>query len=183
MVDHKNKLIFIHIPRTGGHAVYDAFGIKTPVKGMHMTAFEIHKSIGDDVWYNYTTFSIVRHPLERFMSNTLWKPVFFRGMDNYFFDYTDTTPWGKRTPPVYNNQPMYKYLDEPVDYILKHETLQSDMNEMLDDIGMPPVEIPVHDNNTTVNMINYYDARLAFELDKYPHLKKEMEIYGYDYKY
>ena len=187
MVDHKNKLIFIHVPRTAGNAVCRAFPDMefetAPARNTHTKASKIRRILGDDIWNSYTTFSVVRHPLERMMSHALWEPVLRKNRgQGYAFDYADPTPWSKRKYPIWQAAPISSFLNEPVDYILRHESLQDDLDEMLEDIGLDPVEIPLYNNNTTVSMVNFFDAGAAFEKGQWPgYLLEDMEAYGYSY--
>lgn len=74
MIDHKNKTIFIHIPRCGGTSIekaltgLDYWDINPTLK--HAPA-NIYKNLFPNYWDEYFKFSIVRDPYSRFRS--LWK--------------------------------------------------------------------------------------------------------------
>ena len=74
MIDHKYKIIFIHIPRCGGTSIekaitgYDYWQIAPLLK--HAPA-NIYKNLFPRYWKEYFKFSIVRNPYTRFRS--LWK--------------------------------------------------------------------------------------------------------------
>jgi hypothetical protein len=74
MIDHKNKTIFIHIPRCGGTSIekaltgFDYWNINPTLK--HAPA-NIYKNLFPNYWDEYFKFSIIRDPYTRFRS--LWK--------------------------------------------------------------------------------------------------------------
>ena len=71
MIDHKNRFIFIHIPRTGGSSIERALGhrdwwsIHPPSK--HLTT-HIAKKIYAKYWKDYFKFTFVRNPWDRMVS-------------------------------------------------------------------------------------------------------------------
>jgi hypothetical protein len=67
MIDHKNKIIFIHIPKTGGESITKMFWNEklNLKKGKHKTIFDYEKEV--DI-RNYFCFCFVRHPYERIQS-------------------------------------------------------------------------------------------------------------------
>lgn len=59
------NVVFIHIPKTAGQAVRDAFGIKLSGRSSHSMQTEEDKK-----WMtgNFIRFCVVRHPMTRFIS-------------------------------------------------------------------------------------------------------------------
>lgn len=92
MICHKNKIIFIHIPKCAGSSVEHYFEVKPfdwktpnyqnltgwcPKRKIHMhhaTANELLETelIDEDVWNEYYKFTIVRNPWSRAFSDYLW---------------------------------------------------------------------------------------------------------------
>lgn len=63
MIIHEHKLIFIHIPKCAGRSIADAFGLPFD----HYTAAYYHQQ-HTELWNEYRKFTIVRNPLDRFVS-------------------------------------------------------------------------------------------------------------------
>ena len=93
-ISHKNKIIFVHIPRTGGNSVevalnmqvdnelfglVDSFGNRLKINDLislrpekivclqHLAAKEI-KKMYPNIWNNYYKFAFVRNPWDRMVS-------------------------------------------------------------------------------------------------------------------
>ena len=74
MIDDRNKLIMIHIPRTGGTTIekMSGFSIHNERPDKHWSGKEIYDRIGVGRWSSYFKFSIIRHPAERMRSVYNW---------------------------------------------------------------------------------------------------------------
>ena len=67
MINDNLKLIFVHIPKTGGTSIKKSLGITNRSLGYHKRANDIKKEIPDK-WKNYFKFSVVRNPYDRVYS-------------------------------------------------------------------------------------------------------------------
>lgn len=98
---HQNKLIFVHIPKTGGTSVEEHLKLSHINTGLglirnfdeqnmkalhHFTWLDYQKFLGQDVFHKYTTFSIVRNPVERCISEYYWTPLDFGYKNGRLFD-------------------------------------------------------------------------------------------------
>lgn len=90
MISHKHKFIFIHIPKTGGHSVDKFFLNKNMVDDTkwHCTGNQIFNFLGEDKWQQYKTFTIVRNPWDRMVSEYSWQA---QTGENQI-----ATPWGNK---------------------------------------------------------------------------------------
>lgn len=89
MIDHKNKLIFIHIPKCAGSTIERIFGTypfkwdevdydklvgwdkETNIHLQHATCQEIvdNNYIDKNIWDEYTKFTVIRNPWSRVISD------------------------------------------------------------------------------------------------------------------
>ena len=90
MICDKHKFVFIHIPKTGGHSVDKYFIQKGLVDDdkWHCTGNQIMKYMGVEKWKEYQTFTIVRNPWDRMVSEYSWQGGL--GKDQI------PTPWGDK---------------------------------------------------------------------------------------
>jgi hypothetical protein len=64
-INHEKKLIFIHIPKNAGTSVIKAMG----VENIYMDKkIDDYKEYYKDYWNDYTKFTVVRDPIDRFIS-------------------------------------------------------------------------------------------------------------------
>ncbi len=89
IISNSGKFIFVHIMKTGGTSVTKSlepllrwddlvvgnFGGKVKADrcprlspGKHGTAMEIREALGNDLWNDYFSFALVRHPFQRAVS-------------------------------------------------------------------------------------------------------------------
>lgn len=64
-INHEKKLIFIHIPKNAGTSIIKAMG----VENLYMDkTIEQYKEHYGDYWNEYKKFTVVREPIDRFIS-------------------------------------------------------------------------------------------------------------------
>jgi hypothetical protein len=115
-VCHRRKLAFCHIPRTGGVSMTKALGLEIIDK--HYPASFYREKFPD-----YTLFSVLRAHDDRVNSAHGWKP------------YTDNGNFELMT------KPNEYFLDCDVDYLLRFDHLEEDLNAMLEKLGIPKVKL------------------------------------------
>lgn len=77
-INHKHKLIFIHIPKTAGNSITKELKLiknlnkKTPKISKHAKAFEVKYLIGEKIWNDYFSFAFVRNPWDLMVSSYHW---------------------------------------------------------------------------------------------------------------
>jgi len=77
MICHKNKLIFIHLPKCGGTSIEMALTGQSwhrdeTRREQHMTAAETQELYGKDIFASYFKFTIVRNPWDLIVACYLW---------------------------------------------------------------------------------------------------------------
>ena len=80
--DDKNKVIFFHIPKTGGSSIElaiglltldNGFGVNSNNKAMHHFTWEEYKNhLGIEKYNEYYKFSISRNPYDKVISDYFW---------------------------------------------------------------------------------------------------------------
>jgi hypothetical protein len=64
-INHEKKLIFIHIPKNAGTSIIKAMGVENMLMDKNI---EEYKEQYQDYWNEYTKFTVVREPIDRFIS-------------------------------------------------------------------------------------------------------------------
>ena len=154
-IDHKKKLIFIHIPKTAGTSVYKSLDIKDI---SYNNKFLGHKSIEDykkqyqNYWENYLKFTIVRDPIDRFISaykfarmdESFWHSIESDKLPKHdHYEICNSLDINQYTLYLYNNPKNHSLHTLPqiwfiqninkkieVNYIAKYENLISDLKKI-----------------------------------------------------
>jgi len=147
MIDHKRKLLFVHIARTGGTSVEsvlvgkDWWFIEPSTK--HISANQARQYYGEEIWKNYKKFSIVRNPWDRVIS--MWATKKWHRVLNLSEDCSlETFIENLRPHPreTYNSLYYHEILNDDIDFILRFERLQEDFDNLLDRLGFDKVQLP-----------------------------------------
>ena len=78
---HKRKIIFIHVPKTGGTSIErtlnlmngrNGYGVIKHAAFQHFCWNEFKELLGEDIYNKYFKFSIVRNPYQRIISEYFW---------------------------------------------------------------------------------------------------------------
>lgn len=64
-INHEKKLIFVHIPKNAGTSIIEAMGIENIFMDKTIEEYKEHYK---DYWNEYTKFTTVRDPIDRFIS-------------------------------------------------------------------------------------------------------------------
>lgn len=147
MIDHKNKLIFIHIARTGGTSIETAlvgscWSVFDP-ETKHISASQAKKIYGDSVWESYTKFSVIRNPWDRIasMRNASWWHL-CSGLEETCSFEEFIVNLKPHPNEKYNTLFYHEIIDIPVNFILRFEFLQKDFSDMLCEIGIKDIILP-----------------------------------------
>jgi hypothetical protein len=142
VISHEYRVIFIHIPRTGGTTIEEMFTGKDwwffEPKQKHLSAGEARK-IYAEWWDSYFKFSIVRNPFDRVASRYMSRNYGFEVNGatghsmNFFLDNYKTPTWEK------DPGTCTQYLDESLDLIIRFEDYANELAKLVRSFGLEHV--------------------------------------------
>ena len=156
---HKRKLIFINIPKNAGTSIVKAMG----VENMYMDrTIDEYKEHYDEYWDKYKKFTVVRDPIDRFISaykfarmkESGWFSVTGEeGLEkHHHYDLCNEMDINEYTSYIFKNQEKLNRWNVPqtflisndqknippdkIDYFVRFENLQEDLSK----IGIKRIE-------------------------------------------
>jgi chondroitin 4-sulfotransferase 11 len=158
---HRKKLIFVHIPRTGGSNIGKQLGIPKKRENLygvvgktvlqHLTAAEIRSRIGKKRFGEYFKFSFVRNPWSRAASEYRWyvnrtkqNPMSFK---EWVLSLDKMLKKQPRVESVFiqHNVPQHTFLYKNgrllVDFVGRFEDIQKDCDRVCKRINMSEVDM------------------------------------------
>ena len=193
MISHKDKFIFIHIPKCGGTSIerffLSQYGISNdwtreyPLEALPMKVraeFNIgfkqsqHMSLRDFTLKKqeeYFSFTFVRNPWDRIMSSYLYsKRLGYEFTFKSFFN-----------SPVFEShcKPQSYFINKNIDFIGKFEDLQGDFDLVCENLGIESKQLP-HENKTVHKHYTewYTDENKKLVQDKY---SEDIEAFNYKF--
>ena len=175
IINHKNKFIFIHVPKTGGTMIkeilVDKFGCDGWIGGHHPIS-----TINNP--HSYFTFGCVRNPYTRMQS--AYKEI--RGKQNHkcgtFEEFCINPP--TQFPHI---KTQYYWLNKKgnlVDKIIKTEELSTEFPKLLKKFNFDAtIEIPIIRKGTTEFDVTLTDKCKKAIVDRY---KIDFEKFNYEIK-
>lgn len=182
MILPNKKLIFVHIPRTGGTAIEKSItkDFCEPYKSLkHFSSYDYAWSHKEE-WENFFKFGFVRNPYD-------WVVSFAHRYQinvETFVDYLEVDPmiyahchngprWGQKLP--------FHNILNGVDFVGRFENLKEDYEYLKNKFNLPPLteeKIKVTENRKK-DYRYYYDESLFNKVDKI--FKEDIEKYGYKF--
>lgn len=206
VISHRYKLIFIHIPKTGGSSIAcpGYKGVLLPylgetdiVRGSHPSAGDLKKKFPDE-WNNYFKFAVVRNPWERLVSSYFYFLGKIVGKD---FDKKVETELGKKIAAFKNfhafcrnlNQlPLDAHFSSQLDFITDEdenvimdkvcrlEKINEDFAAVCSEVGLPNISLPVKRRTRHAHYSHYYTAEAIENVRR--HYARDIDILGYEYE-
>lgn len=153
----------------------------------HPTATEVKNDYFEE-WKRYWTFSFVRNPFEKAVSDYLWRKrligteqVSFREFMERVDDPTRDDPEGI-VPLPRTNWPIYTINDSPaVDFVGRHEQFREHLECAFSEIGVPFEEekLPKTKQSISYDYRSFYDNQ-ALEIVERVY-KKEIDYFSYSF--
>ncbi len=202
----EHKLIFIHIPKTGGSSVanalenlntQDAKALSQPLgilqPNRHLKAKEVKYLLGDKIWNEFFSFAFVRNPWDLMVSQYHWwlqkagqypscrKDVEkIKRMGN-FTNFLNSKYGQKMFHDTTGN--MFDWIAEDdriiVDFVGKFENLQDGLNEVCQRLNLEPIQLP-HTNKTKRKPYQDYYNDETKQLVAH-RFRKTIEMFGYEF--
>jgi chondroitin 4-sulfotransferase 11 len=210
MIDHRRRVIFLHIPKCAGTSIERAFGVGPfnsrepdyehlvgwcPKRGIflqHATAQQLLEFglVSPEVWSEYFTFTVVRNPFARAVSDYFWlrRLTAGRGSFREFLEESGAFTSilrnvGEQTYRGDHVKTQVSYITAsgfaPLDFIGRVETLNDDMLSIADRIG---IELPLANDKAQRQRFAHYshmyaDEEIAIVARKYA---VDLETFGYE---
>ena len=194
MINHKHKFIFIHIPKNAGHSIDIMFREMGMVdeERWHDRSIDIIERFGKKMWDNYLSFSTVRNPWDRFLSEYIWQKSYSKeqiqiewgNKDISFVDFCKSDfAWYPEIEKSHLTTQLNFLTDVNgimcVDEIVRFENLQKDFDRVCDKIGIPHQKIP-HKNKTEHKPYwEYYNDETREIVAK--KFEEDINTFGYEF--
>jgi len=203
MINHKDKFVFVHIPKTGGTSIESIFDKLASVRNVKYKHYTLRKyeSLNDKI-DQYYKFSFVRNPwdMTTSMFNYLWKKESpwskeWRSINKDFckLSFKEWVTHSSFQAPTIRSVDINERHEGcdgdfsswltsekyTLDFIGRFENLQQDFNTVCDKIGIPRQELP-HENKTNrKHYTEYYDDETRkIVAEKYA---RDIECFGYKF--
>lgn len=186
MIDHEQKLLHIHIPKTGGTSMR-----KVLIPGVEETKHETAREFPVDVWEEYFTFAVVRNPYDRSVSQYMYhckgryRGVLARKDPNLsslsFVEYL------KKYVEQQKNTMFFPQLDyvthdktsTPIDFLGRFESLRESFTQLKERLARPDLELPHLLKSKHSHYLEYHDATTRRIVEKI--YAKDLNAFGYSF--
>jgi len=207
LIDFHNKIIFLHIPKTGGTAIENYFatirgincqdlaplGVFINSKKSVLERQNTHNSLymterhifGGRIPDDYNIFTVVRHPLTRFISEVRsrrlppprWSPINFK-VPPWMMLYFMKNPYRRLKDLNCHLRPQNTFLEGDARdrvKILRFETLSDDFNCLQRELQIPEIPLPIA--NASSGRIPQPSQRIIDQVADY--YKADFDLFGY----
>jgi len=201
MILKSNKIIFVHIPKTGGTSVevtMNGRGEPEPTKHLTIQQLKDHavQHLTHD-WNDYHKFTIVRNPWDCMVSWWKWRSTICKRLTpeeyiaadtpesfkTFITSFPDLVPGNPHIPGGRTYMDYIAIDDEiEVDTILRFENLQSDWSRLVEKLKLPyNKKLPYVNKTQRRHYSCYYDEFTIDLVNKKFH--KEIDIFNYEFEY
>lgn len=198
-ISHKHKIIFIHIPKTGGTSIENTMGIGNKknifdknvlfgrdknYEAQHLFSSEIKKIVGKPIYNSYFKFSFVRNPFSRLVSDYSWSK--YRNMNFEEFINKKVIPSKNRIlykDPYRHFKSQHKFIIDnsgkiTVNFIGKFENLTNDFKKLCKIFNLK-LDLPHTNKSNHKNYKQYYNRRTKNIVESI--YKKDLELFNYNF--
>lgn len=196
MISHKHKIVFVHIPKTGGTSIEHTLGRGDCGNGHGNLKFYKNRLKNFE---DYTTFCVVRNPFDKMISeyfffkkkhavlNPIFKDCSFEEFLDLFFSIKDPNFFKNNHKHWFDghfethraSQLSFIKPEEDLDFLVRFEDIQNGYNSVLDHLGMKRIELPHMNKTTHKHYSQYYNEDTKkIVAEKYA---KDIEYFGYKF--
>jgi hypothetical protein len=191
MINHKKKVIQIHIPKSAGKSIAKFLNLTEYPKGFDGLHYK--PEVVEDIWYKYFTFTFVRNPWDRVLSGYLHcryglteedkkKKKFYYVINKHSKDFTDFVKrFLSKSMKTTRFCKQSDFLTNKYNFIGRYERLEKDLKKICSLLDIP-IEISVPVVNKIVDhdpYTDFYDlecSQIVAEL-----YKEDIENLGYSF--
>jgi hypothetical protein len=176
MIDYERKVVFVHVPRTGGTSIEEAFGLREESKQIHHWKASELLHLADDDYY---WFSFVRNPWDKTISS-YFQPAnkkigWLSGKTlDYFFDN-----WKGSSAPCEHSETQLGYLDIPNIDVFKYENRDEHVSFLETKFNTPIKNIHIRKTKRDRDYRKYYNNKTK-EIVRNLFIA-DIEMFNYDY--
>ena len=182
MIDHNHKMIFIHIPNTGGTSIEYALTRKNWFRRFkyckHISWIHAKNTYGS-VWDTYFKFSVIRNPWD-------WL-VAIHNTHKVLRSKVSVCPWEDylRKPFLGKHEQKFaiqgKIIGPEMNFILRFENLQEDFNTLCIKNNIKPFELPKLSGNSERPHYSTFYTEEQMKIVQEVH-KEDIEKYNYKFE-
>lgn len=181
MIDSANNFIYIQIPKTATSSICDSLsnGRKIFPIGWDKVhkLYRQHFTINEYIEYEYIptnyrekyyTFTFVRNPYDRLVSEFFWRKNLHKDFAEITFDDFVKCSWDEDTQRKCSIRQHIRSMSDYVydgdkccvDYVGRYENLQDDFNIICDNIGVARSQLKCKNSNFHHDYRCYYNSEL-----------------------
>lgn len=195
-VDFELKIIFVHIPKTGGSSIEHIFDLQQPSRLFscdvlpvlqHLIPSALRTRMQPDEWISFFKFTVIRNPYDRIVSEYHWRKTHnltTLSFEDFLHEARDVV----RRQDYYNTPlndhfiPQVDYFkDIEYDFVLKFENLSEDFLELLNKLSLPKMELPKTNcsNRTSSEYRHYFDSITKSIVEEI--YGEDIQFFGYNF--
>lgn len=186
MICSKLKVIFIHIPRTGGTSIEKAlidknwWHVERATK--HLTWIQA-RQIYAEYWDHYLKFSVVRNPWDWIVS--LYHAHYYTRSVARGISWREYVKNPRFAPHEQDNIIQSEIIGNKMDFVLRFENLERDFKRLCSRIGIEAPDLPNYDarsgrlGTNNQHYSNYYDSELRDIVAN----RQEADIRRFNYRF
>jgi len=190
----RKKIIFIHIPKTGGQSIEKAFDCYDLYENeqAHYPASKVNE-LKADVYDSYFKFSIVRNPFDKLVSSYRYQvkgddfrlvdcdknssfKEFILKLGEKFADFPQI-PWIEKSHYVEQHKFLYSGPRLLVDRVFRFEDFSTEINDFV--VKMTGVPVPHINKSRQDHYRGYFDLETRNIVENFYY--KDLKVFGYDY--